>query len=203
MKHSDFDLQYSSLTIIEEIASVTSEQITAELMKILFYLIMIPTSKHYLIAINKCFNLAKINASSTMMIYSQSKKEFCEIIAHLCCVNQALINYSLLISLEKVSLMFGFYGSKDFVMQECNYILPFFVSKIFMMPSVSTLIQEVASMMEMDISELLASKYGYIFVHIYLEMPTDEFKSCLQYLEKTTGVSGPSLRKRNFRVIFY
>lgn len=177
---------------------VKSDQITAELMKILFYLIMVPTSKHYLIAINKCFSLAKVNDTSTMTIYGQNKKEFCDVIVHLCCVNQALIDYSLSVSLEKVSLMLGFYGSKDFVAQECNYLLPFFVSKIFGMPSVATLIQEVGGMMDMQISELLSCKYGYVFVHVFLEMK--DMKPCLRYLESTSGLTGPTLRKRNFRV---
>lgn len=171
------------------------------MMKILFYFIMIPTSKYCLIAVNKCFTLARRHDTSTTSIYNQNKREYCEVIAHLCSVNQVLINYNLFTSMEKVSPMLGFYGSKDFIVQEINYILPFFISKIVAIPTVTKLIEEMAQMIEMDLSEMLCCKYGYIFIHIFLEtLPKEEFKQCMMYLEKTSGMSGPSLRKRNFRV---
>lgn len=171
------------------------------MMKILLYFIMIPTSKYSLIAVNKCFTLARRNDMSTSSIYNQNKREYCELIVHLCSVNQVLIDYNLFNSLEKVSPMLGFYGSKDFVVQEINYLLPFFISKIVKIRTVTKLIEEMALMIEIDLSEMLCCKYGYIFIHIFLEnLPKEEFKQCMMYLEKTSGISGPSLRKRNFRV---
>lgn len=71
------------------------------------------------------------------------------------------------------------------------------------MPAVAKLVEEMATLTEMDISELLACKYGYIFIHLFLEMSQEDFKRGMVYLEKITGVTGPSLRKRNFRVIYY
>lgn len=201
LKYSDYNLQYSIIDIIDEITRIQSEAIILEMMKILIYFIMIPTSKYSLIAVNKCFTIARRNMTSTSSIYNQNKKEYCEIIAHLCCVNQVLINYSLDTSLEKVSPMFEFPGSKEFLIQESNTLLPYLVAKIVKMPSVTKLVEEIALMIEMDLSEMLSRKYGYIFIHIFLEnLPSDEFKQCMMYLEKTSGISGPSLRKRNFRV---
>lgn len=201
LKFSDFELQDSILSTINAITDIKAEYIIAETMRILFYLIMIPTSKFSLIAVNKCFKLAENNDTSTTTIYCQNKKELCELIAHLCCINQALINYSLSTSLEKVSLMLGFYGSKDFVNQESNYLLPFFISKIVKMPSVIKLVEESATMMEMEVSYMLSLKYGYIFIHVFLEdVPKEDLKKCMMFLEKATGTSGISLRKRNFRV---
>lgn len=171
------------------------------MMKILLYFIMIPTSKYSLIAVNKCFTLARRNDTTTSFIYSQNKSEYCEVIAHLCSVNQVLINYNLDISLEKVSLMFGFYGSKEFVMKENNYLLPFLISNIVKIPSVTKLVEEMALLSDMDLPDMLCRKYGYIFIRIFLEnLPIEEFKQCMMYLEKTSGMSGPTLRKRNFRV---
>ncbi|CAH1116639.1 unnamed protein product [Phaedon cochleariae] len=201
LKHSDFDLQDTILSTIESIISIKCEQIILDTMKILLYFIMIPTSKYPLIAVNKCFKLAKRNETSTTTIYSQNKKELCEVIVQLCTVNQALINYGLSTSLQKVSLMLGFYGSKEFVTQESNHLLPFFVSKIVKMPAATRLILEMSTLMETDVSELLSMKYGYIFIYVFLEMSNEEFKKCMLYLEKSTSSSGPSLRKRNFRII--
>ncbi|XP_072378347.1 serine/threonine-protein kinase ATR [Diabrotica undecimpunctata] len=202
LKFSSFELQDTLLSTIESITVIKSDYVTLESLKILLYLIMIPTSKYSLIAVNKCFKLAEKNDTSTTTIYSQNKREICEVISHLCCINQALINYNLSTSLEKVSLMFGFYGSKDFVHQESNYLLPFFVSKTVKIPSVSRLIQEMAAMMEMDLAEALSSRYGYIFIHVFLEdIPKEDLKKCMMFLEKSTNASGISLRKRNFRII--
>ncbi|XP_023017943.2 serine/threonine-protein kinase atr isoform X2 [Leptinotarsa decemlineata] len=201
LKFSDYELQDTLLDTIEVISTIKSEHISIELMKILFYLIMVPTSKYSMIAVNKCFKLAERNNTSTSIIYSQNKKVFCEVIVQLCSVNQALINYGLSTSLEKVSVMLGYYGCKDFVTQESNYLLPFLVSKIVKMPAVTKLIQEMASMMDTDVSEMVSSKYGYVFIYIFLDMSRDDLRKCMIYLERTTGMSGPSLRKRNFRII--
>lgn len=119
LKYSDFELQNSLLSVIEEIIQSKCENLHLDIIKILLYFVMVPTSKYSLTAVNKCFKLAKKNDTNPTTIYSQYKKEICEVIAHLCSVNQALINYSLSTSLEKVSLMLGFYGSKDFVSQVC------------------------------------------------------------------------------------
>lgn len=201
LKSSDYNLQYHLLNIIDEITRIPSEEIFIEIMKILLYFIMIPTSKYSLIAINKCFTLARRNNTTTTSIYNQDKKSFCEVITRLCCINDVLINHNLVTSLEKVSLMLGFYGSKEFVMHECNYLLPFFISNIVKMPSVTKLIEEMALLMQLELSEMLSCKYGYIFIHILLEnLPIDEFKQCMIYLEKSSGVTGPALRKKNFRV---
>ncbi|KAG5868652.1 hypothetical protein JTB14_031712 [Gonioctena quinquepunctata] len=196
LKFSDFELQDTLLRTIEEISAIKSEY-----SKILLYFIMIPTSKFSMIAVNKCFKLAERNETSTTTIYSQNKKEFCEVIVQLCSVNQALINYSLSTSLEKVSLMLGHYGSKDFVSQESNYLLPFLVSKIVNMPAVTKLIQEMATMMELDISEMLSAKYGYVFIYVFLDKKIEDLSKCMIYLDQKSAMTGPSLRKRNFRII--
>lgn len=199
LKVSNYNVQYDLLNIIDELTRIPSEIIVIEMMKILLYFIMIPTSKYSLIAINKCFNLARRNSTTTTSIYNQNKREYCEVIAKLCCVNEVLINYNLVTSLEKVSLMLGFYGSKEFVMHECNYLLPFFISNIVKIPTVTQLIEEMALLMQIELSEMLSCKYGYIFIHIFLEK-IDEFKQCMMYLERTSGLTGPTLRKKNFRV---
>lgn len=181
---------------------IQNETVVFELMKILLYFIMIPTSKYSLIAVNKCFTIARRNNTSTSSIYNENRSEYCGVIAHLCSVNQVLINYNLDTSLEKVSLMFGFYGSKEFVLKESNYVLPFFISNIVKVPTVTKLVEEMALMLDMDLSEMICRKYGYIFIHVFLEdLPSEEFKQCMIYLEKTSSTNGPTLRKRNFRVI--
>lgn len=190
------------MNTIDEISQIQSETVVLELMKILLYFVMIPTSKYFLIAVNKCLTIAKRNNTNTSSIYNENKREYCEVIAHLISVNQVLLNYNLDTSLEKVSLMFGFYGSKELVIKENNYLLPFFISNIVKIPTVTKLVEEMAVMLDMDLSDMICRKYGYIFIHIFLEnLPTEEFKQCMLYLEKTSGTSGPTLRKKNFRVI--
>ncbi|XP_018574027.1 serine/threonine-protein kinase ATR-like, partial [Anoplophora glabripennis] len=202
LQFSDYVLQDTLLRTMEEISMMKHETIMVESMTILIYFIMIPTSKYSLLAVNKCFKLAKANEMTTTSIYSQNKKELCKVIVHLSSVNQVLINYTLVNSLEKVSLMLGFYSPKDFLNQESNYLLPFFIAKTIKMPAVTKLIQEMALLMELDVSEMLSCKYGYIFIYIFLEeLPKDDFKQCMLFLEKTTGMSGSALRKRNFRII--
>nr|CAI5838056.1 unnamed protein product [Callosobruchus analis] len=168
LKFSNYQQQYRLLQILQEITLTKKGYIALEAMKILLYFIMIPTSKHSLIAVNACFKLAKKNDVTTIDIYKENKKELCE----------------------------------DFVTQESNYLLPFLVRKVVKMPAVTKLIQEMATMLDTEIADMLTCRYGYIFIQIFLDnLSKEEFKQCMKYLEKATGMSGPSLRKRNFRII--
>ncbi|XP_057666885.1 serine/threonine-protein kinase ATR-like [Diorhabda carinulata] len=198
LKESNFDLQETLLCTLEAIGKVNSGCVWLETLKLFIHFIMTPTSKYNLDAVDRCFKLAENNKTSTTIIYSQNKKEICEVITQLCCA----VESNLATSLEQVAHMLGFYGSKDFVNQECNYLLPFFVAKTVKMPAVKNLIQEMATMMDIDLGEMLSSKYGYIFIHIFLEdMPNEDIKQCMMFLENSTHSSGVSLRKRNFRII--
>ncbi|CAH0564186.1 unnamed protein product [Brassicogethes aeneus] len=200
LQFSDLDLQETLLDTIDEISNIKTHYVQIESLKILLYFIIVPTSRLSLIAINKCFKIAEKRGETTKTIFSQNKREFCEVVAHLCCVNQALINSSLSSSLGKCSVMFGFCGPKDFVSQSLGYMLPFVVAKVVEFPKVARLIEEYAEMVDMDVAELLASKYGNIFLHVFLN-DRDHFEEISSYLERTTGSTGPALRKRNFRVI--
>ncbi|KAJ8938742.1 hypothetical protein NQ318_016037 [Aromia moschata] len=201
LQFTDVELQDTLLSTIEDVSRIKNEQITLELLKLLIYFVMVPTSRQSLIAVNACFEMAKRNDTTTTQIYSQNKKELCEVLAHLCYINQALINHTLCKSLEKTSLMLGFYSPKEFLVQESNYLLPFLVAKTVKAPAVTALIQEMANLMDFEVSEMLACKYGYIFIYIFLDVSNDDLKKCMLFLEKNTGMTGPSLRKRNFRII--
>ncbi|CAH0564187.1 unnamed protein product [Brassicogethes aeneus] len=200
LQFSDLDLQETLLDTIDEISNIKTHYVQIESLKILLYFIIVPTSRLSLIAINKCFKIAEKRGETTKTIFSQNKREFCEVVAHLCCVNQALINSSLSSSLGKCSVMFGFCGPKDFVSQSLGYMLPFVVAKVVEFPKVARLIEEYAEMVDMDVAELLASKYGNIFLHVFLN-DRDHFEEISSYLERTTGSTGPALRKRNFRLL--
>ncbi|RZC32904.1 serine/threonine-protein kinase ATR, partial [Asbolus verrucosus] len=201
LQQSDYKLQETILHTVQEICNIKLENTILPIVKILIYLIMVPTSKHSLIAVNKFFVLAEKHNTTTSEIYKQYKQEICEIIVHLCAVNQALLKYPLSTSLCKISVTLEFYNSKNFVLRECQYLLPFFVSKIIRMEAVGKLIEEVALMVNLNLADLLASIYGNIFLHVFLNESKDDFKQSMLYLERTTGLSGSALRKRNLWVI--
>lgn len=99
-------------------------------------------------------------------------------------------------------MLLGFSSTKDFVAQECEYLLRSLVPLTVKMPRVKDLISEIADMLEMELSQLLVSKYKGIFLHIYLTVPENVREQAIAYLEKETRMSGPVLRKNNFRVSF-
>lgn len=71
------------------------------------------------------------------------------------------------------------------------------------LPRVRELVNEMADMMEMDLAQLLVSKYKGVFLYVYLNVPDSVREEALAYLERETGMSGPVLRKNNFRVSFF
>lgn len=115
-------------------------------------------------------------------------------------MNQALINADLARSLEKISLCLSYFGSKDFVTQECQVLLPFMVSLISTVPAVKRLIEQMAGMLDVSVPDLLTKRYGNVFLHVCLNESDEVRDEVMRYLEKTTKMSGPALRKRNFQV---
>ncbi|XP_060518372.1 serine/threonine-protein kinase ATR isoform X2 [Cylas formicarius] len=202
LQYSDYELQLSLILTIDELGAVDMDWIKLECLKILLYAVMVPSSIHYLIAINKCLKLSKKDDSGKMILYRQHPEELCERIIHLCYVNLYLVDYSFRDSLVRVSIMLGFDGVGDFVSKESIYLLPYLVVKSVKYSKVSSLISEMAQIMEVEISELLSRKYGNIFLHVFLgDMDKAQSKKCMLYLEKATALSGPKLRKMNIKVI--
>jgi hypothetical protein len=201
LQQSDYKLQETILYTVQEICGTKCDNTVLPIVKILIYLIMVPTSKHSLIAVNKFFKLAETHNTTTTQIYKLYKQEICEIIAHLCVINQSLVDSSLTTSLCKISVTLEFYSSKDFVMRECQHLLPFFVSKVIKAPVVGKLIEQMALMVNSGVSALLARLYGSIFLTVFLNGTKDDFKCCTMYLEKNTGLSHSDLCKRNLWVI--
>ncbi|KAL3272429.1 hypothetical protein HHI36_013911 [Cryptolaemus montrouzieri] len=201
LKFSKFELQDTVLLTIRSVIDLKSEYTILPLFKIILYLIMIPTSKYSVIAINRLYYLAESHNKSLIQVYMSHTKEICETIVHLCAVNQVAIDYSLTSSVKQISMIFGV-NAKDFIIKENQYLLPFLVAKLKTMPKVEKLIEEMAIIMDVELPELLAAKYGYIFLQTFLNQGTDGvYKVAMAYLEKTTGLSGESLRRKNFKVI--
>lgn len=79
-------------------------------------------------------------------------------------------------------------------------MLPYLVSLIVEMPGVFKLIDEMASLVRLDLDELLIRNYGNIFLYIFLNESDEVINKCTKYLEKTTKLGSAALQKRNFRV---
>ncbi|XP_030746712.1 serine/threonine-protein kinase ATR-like isoform X2 [Sitophilus oryzae] len=202
LKYSDYDLQNTVLQTVTELADIEVDSIKLECMKIFLYFIMIPTSSQTYIAINKCMNLSKRDSLGRMQLYRHNIKTLCDVIAHLCSVNQQLVQSSLQESLFKISVVLGYDGVKEYLKREAENLLPFLVAKILKNSNIPKLIIEMASIVEAEVSELLSLNYGNIFLHLYLgDMDEKQSRECSMFVEKLTGVTGRKLRKRNFKVI--
>lgn len=161
---------------------------------------MIPTSRYAVVAINIFKKLANKQETNTRSLYIKHKTELCKSIVELCVVNQVLINADIGKSLENVSLCLSYFGSKDFVTHECQFLLPFMVSLIPKVPTVEQLIEQMAELVETSVPDLLAKRYGNVFLHVFLNETDDVRDKVMEYLEKKTEMNGPALRKRNFQV---
>lgn len=200
LKLSDSELQNTLLSTVDELSLVKDDVIVLPLMEMLIHFIMVPTCRYPLIAVNKLFVLAENRNTNTELLYLQYKKQLCVLIVNLCVINYTAFKYDLGKSLSKISLVLGYNGTKDFVNQSCHYLLPYFTVKTIHVPSFACLTKEVARFLDSEISELLANKYGTIFLHVFLNESQEDADWCLLYLETTTGRSGAVLRKRNFKV---
>lgn len=162
---------------------------------------MIPTSRHSLTAVNILSEIEMHHKTKMKIFYTQFRTELCKTIVQLCAANQILVNNTLLVSLKKVVVHFGYLNTKDFVAQECECMLRFLIPLVATMPRVKELIVEIADLVEMELSQLLISKYKGIFLYVYLEEPENVCNESMKYLERETGMSGSMLRKNNFRML--
>lgn len=178
-----------------------NEDIILYIAHILLYFIMIPTSKYSIMAANIFIDMAKEQTTSTTLIYSQNKKQLSETIIKLCVINQALINYNLTTSLEQISLILGYYGPTDFVTKESRYLLPILISMVPNQPKVGELLQELASLSQITLSNLVKNKYAYIFLYLFLHKPEDIFKRAINYVEGFMETSAQALSKKDSYVI--
>ncbi|KAK5640945.1 hypothetical protein RI129_009492 [Pyrocoelia pectoralis] len=201
LHQSNYDLQETLLNTIRQLSKLSLPITTRYVSQILLYFIMYPTSKHYLIASNIWIEMAHQQNTTTKIIYLQYRKQLCGNIVKICAINLAAVDYSLSMSLEKISTVLGFYGAKDFVAKESQSLLPALTSLIVGMPKVERLVEEFASLVEMNVKDLLISKYGNIFLHVFLNETEAMFKNLMKYIETKTGCSGRTLRKRDLLVI--
>ncbi|XP_071056684.1 serine/threonine-protein kinase ATR [Onthophagus taurus] len=194
-------MQNPILTTIYKLIDLKIKPITSKMIKILLYYIAIPLSCYPEIAQCYFLDLAESQQTKPRLLYGKFRREICEMIADLCAINQQLAIYTIMESLENVPMVLGYSSTKDFLRTESTYLIPFFVSLIVLMPGVKTLIHEISTLINTDLNELLANNYGGIFLQIFLNKDEDTFKQCMRYVEQTTRLSGPILRKRNFRTI--
>lgn len=90
---------------------------------------------------------------------------------------------------------------KDFVTKEAKKLLPYLLVKSVKNPNVRKLIDEMAIIMEVEVSDLLTTNYGNIFLYLCLESSdAKEAKFCFNYIESVTKLSGKKLRNLNIRV---
>lgn len=161
---------------------------------------MIPTSNYHWIAINAFRELAKLHKLTVFNLYQKYRDELCKEIVRLCAINQSLINWNLNESLEKVALMLEFFDCKDYVNQNSHLMLAYLIPLVVVMPKLTLLIEEISTLTDVDLPELLSSKYGYIFLQTFLYQSDDIFRQCMNYVENITKTNGVLLRKRNFKV---
>lgn len=200
LQYSKSELQENILETLTKLSTIKSDIIILHTMDLLLYFIMIPSSKHSLMAVNTVLTIEKTHKTKIKTFYSKFRKELCKTIAELCAINQALVNSTLHASLQKLGMLLGFFNTKDFVAQECEHLLRFLVPLLSTMPKVKELISEMADMVEVELPQLLAAKYGGIFLHTYLKEPEHVYNKTMEYLERETGMTGQMLRKNNFRV---
>lgn len=104
--------------------------------------------------------------------------------------------------INNLLICLGFTGVKDFVTKEAKKLLPYLLVKSVKNPNVRKLIEEMAAIMEVEVSDLLTTNYGNIFLYLCLESSdANEAKCCFNYIESVTKLSGKKLRNLNIRVI--
>lgn len=201
MERTIAELQETILETLCSLSSIESETLILHIIELALYFIMIPTSRHSLMSVQIFITIERKQKTKIKTFYGRFRKELCRTIAELCAINQALINRSLRASLQKIGVQLGFTSTKDFVAQECEYLLRILVPLIVEMPRVRILISEMANLIGIELPQFLASKYAGVFLHVYLNESEDVFKQAMTYLERETGMTGPVLRKTNLRVI--
>lgn len=203
IRESNFELQETILDNINKVCMVCpkNDKILLSIVKILIYLIMIPNSKYKLIAVSHLYKVAEVNQMTARELYKSYKQEICDFVVHLCVVNHLLIDYRLSNSLAKMSTILEYFSLRDYLLKECHYLLPFFVARVIKTPSVTKLIEEISSIVNTTTNELISSTYGNIFLYTFLNLSTEDFKLCLNYVEEKTGLSRQALFKRNLSKI--
>lgn len=107
LKYLDYELQVTLLDTLNELGRIDNVRVKLECAKMLLYFIMVPTSKYWYMAVNRCAKLSAKNAEGHLIVYKQNTDALCEVVVHLCYCNQYIVNASLRESLCKVGVVLG------------------------------------------------------------------------------------------------
>lgn len=197
---TDYDLQETAFETLEKVCKIENSDILVASVNMLVLLIMAANSKQSLLAVEAFNSLTKRHNTTTSNLYKTHKQEMCRRIMNLCTFNLSIADWDLFNSLGRISLVLGFFGTKDFLVKELPHLLPHLIVLVLNRPSANKLLIELLAITDQHISDVLRTYYSNIFLHIFLEENEETFKSTMKYLEANASMSGSSLRKRNFKV---
>ncbi|VVC87145.1 unnamed protein product, partial [Leptidea sinapis] len=197
LESNDYDYQSQTCDNIKEFGLFDNKKILLPVTKLLVYYIMQPQCSLSPKATVYLREVCERQGHTPNQAYHRYKKDYCKLFV-ICSLNNGKY---FAIALLKVVRAFGFVGYRDFISKDVHHFLPYLMPYCVTVKEVTSMIQEIASLVQCSESDFLSERFPHIYVHVYLTEDKEVGKKCFDIIEKITKTSILSLIKKHFRVI--
>ncbi|XP_050674865.1 serine/threonine-protein kinase ATR isoform X2 [Leptidea sinapis] len=197
LESNDYDYQSQTCDNIKEFGLFDNKKILLPVTKLLVYYIMQPQCSLSPKAAVYLREVCERQGHTPNQAYHRYKKDYCKLFV-ICSLNNGKY---FAIALLKVVRAFGFVGYRDFISKDVHHFLPYLMPYCVTVKEVTSMIQEIASLVQCSESDFLSERFPHIYVHVYLTEDKEVGKKCFDIIEKITKTSILSLIKKHFRVI--
>lgn len=185
------------LNLIKEIGLYRNEKIVMPVIKLFVYFVMHPHCPLGPKAVVCLRDVCEAHGYTPNQIYHRYKKDYCRVFVECSLYN----GKEFAIPLLKIVRAFGFVGYRDFISKDVHHFLPYLIPYSVTIREVPSMIEEIAALVQCSVSDFLIERFPHIYVHIYLNEPTEVSSKCYGIIERLTKSSISNLINKHFRVI--
>lgn len=197
LEHNDSAQQTYSLDCIREFGLSKNIKVLLPCTKLLVYFIMNPQCPHAAKAVIYLRDICEVHSYTPNQVYHRYKNDYCRLFADCTVYN----GKDFAIYLLKVVRAFGFVGYRDFISKDVHHFLPYLIPYCAKIKEVPSIIEEIASLIQCSVADLLIEKFPYIYTRIYLYEKEPATQKCYGIIEKITNMTILNLTEKHFRVI--
>ncbi|XP_069694965.1 serine/threonine-protein kinase ATR isoform X2 [Periplaneta americana] len=195
------ELQHTIILALRSLGRVPLDCVLMPTFTNLLLLIAHPASLVLHVGMMSVGEIAEAHNVSPYDIYIRFKKEMCEVLVNIALLNHSLGGLQFGTSLQHVVRALGFSSCSDFLQKDSHHLLPFLVPAMLKLPGAVKLLDDIGKFMMIEPKVLIEESFQYIYPHVYLYETEEILVSCLEYMERFTGIKIKDLKRRSFKVI--
>ncbi|XP_055380067.1 serine/threonine-protein kinase ATR [Condylostylus longicornis] len=139
------------------------------------------------LAIELAHNVCSENNITTNNILNWYQREILQLIANLCNAIYLCHGIRLTKSLEYVSYLFGYKGSREFILRHQDLFITMILPQVIINEECEKLLEEAALYAKITVQDLLKSAFLTFYLEHFIREKSNYFKGCLDYIMKKTN----------------